>query len=101
MKLIEKFKKNTNVGSRKSANAICHVPNLSDLIKSVEELLASDGVFIFEEPYLGSPFKKISYDQIYDEHIFMFSCQTSIKKIFNSYDMDLIKLLSNSSMEDL
>ena len=87
LKLIEKFKKNTNVIC--AANAICHVPNLSDLIKSVEELLASDGVFIFEEPYLGSMFKKISYDQIYDEHIFMFSA-TSIKKIFNLYDMDLI-----------
>ena len=60
------------------------------MIKTVEELLAPKGVFIFEEPYLGSMFKKISYDQIYDEHIFMFS--TSIKKIFNLYDMELIDI---------
>ena len=48
-----------------------------------------NGFFIFEEPYLGSMFKKISYDQIYDEHIFMFSV-SSIKKIFDLFDFELI-----------
>ena len=33
--------------------------------------------------------KKTSYDQIYDEHIFMFSA-TSIKKVFNLFDFELI-----------
>ena len=68
---------------------MCHVPNLKDLIISADELLTSTGVFIFEEPYLGSMFSKISYDQIYDEHVFMFSL-TSIKKIFNLFDFNLI-----------
>ena len=54
-------------------------------------MLVSDGVFIFEEPYLGSMFEKTSYDQIYDEHIYMFSAH-SIKKIFNLYNFDLIDL---------
>ena len=89
LELINKFKKKTNVIC--AANAICHIPNLTDLIKAVDELLSNDGVFIFEEPYLGSMFKKISYDQIYDEHIFMFSA-SSIKKIFDLYDMDLINV---------
>ena len=39
--------------------------------------------FIFEEPYLGSMFKKVSYDQIYDAHVFIFSLH-SVKSIFNS-----------------
>ena len=34
-------------------------------------------------------FKKTSYDQIYDEHIFMFSV-SSIKKIFNLFNFELI-----------
>ena len=46
-----------------------------------------NGVFIFEEPYLGSVFKKTSYDQIYDEHIYLFSA-IAIQKI--SKEMDLI-----------
>ena len=36
-------------------------------------------------------FEKVSYDQIYDEHIFMFSA-TSVKKIFNLFDFELIDI---------
>jgi len=48
-------------------------------------------LFIFEEPYLGSMYKKTSYDQIYDEHIFMFSV-SSVKKIFDLFNFDLINV---------
>ena len=53
--------------------------DLNNLIESVDLLLSKNGTFVFEEPYLGSMFDKVSYDQIYDEHIFMFSA-LSIKK---------------------
>jgi methylation protein EvaC len=72
-----------------AANVICHVPDLNDLIQSVDILLNKKGLFVFEEPYLGSMFEKISYDQIYDEHIFIFSV-TSVNKIFKIFDMELI-----------
>ena len=72
-----------------AANAICHIPDLTDLIKGIDRLLSKKGIFIFEEPYLGSMYKKTSYDQIYDEHIFMFSV-SSVKKIFELYNFDLI-----------
>ena len=72
-----------------AANAICHIPNLRDLIKGINTLLSKKGVFIFEEPYLGSMYEKTSYDQIYDEHIFIFSI-SSVKKIFNLFDLQLI-----------
>ena len=77
-KKLKKLKK--NVKKISAANAICHVPNLISLIKGVDFLLSKEGLFIFEEPYLGSMFEKTSYDQIYDEHIFMFSL-SSIKNI--------------------
>ena len=34
-----------------ASNVICHVPNLKDLIESIDLLLSSDGTFVFEEPY--------------------------------------------------
>ena len=92
--LIKNFKGKTDVIY--AANVICHVPDLNNLIKTVDKLLSKNGVFIFEEPYLGSMFQKTSYDQIYDEHIFMFSA-TSVKKIFNLFDMDLINLIKQST----
>ena len=87
---VAEFKNKTDVIY--AANVICHIPNLPDLIKSVDKLLSKDGVFIFEEPYLGSMFEKTSYDQIYDEHIFMFS-GSAIQKIFDLFDMELIDLI--------
>jgi methylation protein EvaC len=72
-----------------ASNCICHIPNLDNLIKGIDLLLGKNGTFIFEEPYLGSMFEKTSYDQIYDEHIYMFSV-SSIEKIFKRYDFQLI-----------
>ena len=86
-KSLNKFKQKTDIVC--AANAICHVPNLKDLIKGVDLLLSKKGKFIFEEPYLGSMYEKTSYDQIYDEHIFMFSV-SSIKKIFDLFNFELI-----------
>ena len=84
---LKKFKNKTDLIC--GANAICHIPNLNDLIKGIDILLSKKGVFVFEEPYLGSMYEKTSYDQIYDEHIFMFSV-SSVKKIFDLYNFDLV-----------
>ena len=61
---MKSFIKNTDLII--AANAICHIPNLKDMIKGVDNLLTKKGFFIFEEPYLGSMYEKVSYDQIYD-----------------------------------
>ena len=79
-----------------SANVIAHIPDLIDVIKSVDKLLSSKGLLIFEEPYLGSMFSKVSYDQIYDEHIFMFSV-SSISKIVDLFDFELIDVLPQTT----
>ena len=90
VKKLKNLKNKVNIIT--AANAICHVPDLVSLIKGIDFLLDKSGLFIFEEPYLGSMFEKVSYDQIYDEHIFMFSA-SSIKKIFNKYDFELIDVI--------
>lgn len=82
------FKKQTNLIC--AANVICHIPDLKNLIKGIDYFLSDDGIFVFEEPYLGSMFDKVSYDQIYDEHIYIFSI-SSIKKIFNEMDFELFR----------
>ena len=81
----KKIKFNIITGS----NVICHIPDQRELIYCVKKILDKNGFFIFEEPYLGSMYKKISYDQIYDEHIYMFSA-SSINKIYKRYGMYLI-----------
>ena len=53
-----------------SANVLCHIPNILDIFRGIENLLNDNGVLIFEDPYLGEIIKKNSFDQIYDEHVF-------------------------------
>jgi methylation protein EvaC len=71
-----------------AANVICHLPDLKDLAKGIKELLAPEGIFIFEEPYAGSMLKLTSFDQFYDEHVYIFSLM-SIRNIFESLGLEL------------
>ncbi len=90
LKNISKLKKyHGKVDLIFGANVFCHIPDQVNLIKSIDKLLSENGAIIFEEPYLGSMYKKVSYDQIYDEHIYMFSL-TSIKKIYEKFGFELV-----------
>lgn len=74
-----------------AANVMCHIPDLSGVAAGVQRLLKSDGVFIFEDPYLGDMIAKTSYDQIYDEHVFIFSA-TSISRAFADQGFELVDI---------
>jgi len=88
--VCKKFLRNTKVIY--AANVICHIPDLNSLIEDLDKFLLKNGVFIFEEPYLGSMVAKTSYDQIYDEHVYIFSV-SSIKKLFKVFDFDLVDVI--------
>lgn len=75
-----------------AANVMCHIPDLHDVAEGVTALLAPRGVFMFEEPYLGDVIEKTSYDQIYDEHVFIFSLQ-SVRSAFESHGLEVIDVL--------
>jgi len=56
-----------------SANTISHIHNLKETISAVEISLSGTGIFVIEDPSLLEVLKKISYDQFYDEHAYVFS----------------------------
>ncbi len=87
--LIKKKKLKNKFDVIFAANVICHIPDILSLFKSVETTLKNEGIFIFEEPYLGSMLEKTSYDQIYDEHFYMFSAN-SIKSIIEGFNLKLV-----------
>jgi methylation protein EvaC len=59
-----------------AANTICHIPYMESIFKGVDALLGPGGIFVFEDPYLGEIVSKTSFDQIYDEHCFLFSAHS-------------------------
>ena len=72
-----------------AANVMCHIPDIQGVVKGIRKLLKPTGVVMFEDPYLGDVIEKTAYDQIYDEHVFLFSAH-SIQYLFSLYGMELI-----------
>lgn len=56
----------------------------------MDALLAEDGVFVFEDPYLADIVDKTSYDQIYDEHYYFFTV-TSVSAMADRFGFELVK----------
>ncbi len=66
-----------------SANTISHIPNLKETFDAIEYSLSRNGVLVIEDPSLHSVIKNTSYDQFYDEHVYVFSA-LSISNILRS-----------------
>ncbi len=78
-----------------SANTLTHISNLKNVFKSISYLLSDNGVLIIEDPSLLECLKKNSYDQFYNEHIYLFSA-VSVKELLSKFDLEIfdIKRLS-------
>lgn len=72
-----------------SANTVSHIPYLDSVFRGLDALLKPDGVFVFEDPYLGDIVARTSFDQIYDEHFFLFSAQ-SVRATAERFGFELV-----------
>lgn len=72
-----------------SANAFAHIPNRRGVLKSIKMMMAQDGVWINEEPYLGSIIAQLAYDQFYNEHTF-YSSIASMQNALIMYDLEIL-----------
>jgi methylation protein EvaC len=74
-----------------AANVMCHIPDLHSVATGVGHLLKPGGVLTFEDPDLGDGIEKTSYDQIYDEHVFLFSVR-SVVNAFADHELEVIDI---------
>jgi len=75
-----------------AANVMCHIPYLHSVAAGYKKLLSPDGILMFEDPYLGNIIELTLYDQIYDEHVFLFSV-ASVSYLFEQYDMEVVDVM--------
>lgn len=87
-KILKKFNK---VDLIYSANTISHIKNLDDVFKSINLTLSDNGVFIIEDPSLLECLKRNTYDQFYNEHIYVFS-YIALKNILRKYDLEIFRV---------
>ena len=74
-----------------SANTISHIKGLNDVFKSIKIVLSPKGVLILEDPSLLECLKRNTYDQFYNEHIYVFS-YLSLKSILKKFDLEIYKI---------
>ena len=72
-----------------AANVMCHIPYIHSVVEGIKTLLKPDGIVMFEDPYLGDVIANVTYDQIYDEHVFLFNVQ-SVKFLFEQHDLEVV-----------
>jgi hypothetical protein len=70
-------------------NVFAHADDLVGMVHGIRELLAPEGVFIFEVSYLVDIFEKTLFDTIYHEHIAYHSVKP-LRQFFASNGMQLI-----------
>ncbi len=69
-------------------NVLAHTSKLRDIIAGVKNLLAQDGVFVFQVKYLVDLLEKNEFDTIYHEHISYFSL-LPLMRLFNDYELEI------------
>tara|TARA_B100000902_G_scaffold384254_1_gene424191 strand:- start:1735 stop:2913 length:1179 start_codon:yes stop_codon:yes gene_type:complete len=74
-----------------SANTLTHISNLKDVFKSISYLLSKNGILIVEDPSLLECIKKTSYDQFYNEHIYLFSV-ISVTNFIKKYNLEIFDI---------
>ena len=79
-----------------AANVMCHIPYLHSIVAGFKALLKPDGIIMFEDPYLGNVVEEVLYDQIYDEHVFLFSV-SSISYLFEQYGLQVVNVMPQTT----
>lgn len=75
-----------------AANVMCHIPTQHSVVEGFKILLKPDGIIMFEDPYLGDIVENTLYDQIYDEHVFLFSV-ASIGYLFGEHGLEIVDVM--------
>ena len=74
-----------------SANTISHIQNLNEVFQSINIILSENGILIIEDPSLLECLKKNTYDQFYNEHIYVFST-IGIENILKKHDFEIFHI---------
>ncbi len=72
-----------------ATNVVAHIDDLHEFVSCMKALLADDGVFVMEVPYLPDMLNSVDFGQIYHEHLSYFST-APLQKLFEMHDMVII-----------
>ena len=73
-------------------NVVANIDDLDEVARAVRELLAPDGVFVFESFYLGDLVRNMVFDFFYHEHLSAFAVMP-LERFFPRHGLELIDAL--------
>jgi len=74
-----------------ATNVFAHVDNIEEFTRNIKSLLKKDGIFVIEIQYLVDTIEKMTFDNVYHEHLSYFTL-TSLNYFFNKHDMQVFDL---------
>ena len=86
--ILKKYGKATIITA---TNNFAHVDDLESYMENVQMLMADNGVFIFEAPYLVSLMRMVEYDTIYHEHLSYLSVKPLVS-FFRKFEMEIFDI---------
>ncbi|MEM4259536.1 MAG: NAD-dependent epimerase/dehydratase family protein [Candidatus Pacearchaeota archaeon] len=72
-------------------NVFAHVRDIKDVLENVKLLLQPQGIFCIEVQYLFDIMQKLTFDNIYHEHLYYYTV-TSLKNFFEKNGMRIFKV---------
>jgi len=74
-----------------ATNVFAHVHDLGNLLRGINCLLADDGVFVIEVPYLVDMLNRLEFDTIYHEHLSYFAIRPLVA-LFSRFSMGIVDI---------
>ncbi len=87
--VVTEIKKEFGVAHAISGNNVfAHIDDVQSVCKNVVDLLADDGLFVIEFPYLVTMLDDLVFDMIYHEHLSYISV-TALQFLYDRYGLDI------------
>lgn len=74
-----------------ATNVFAHVHDLEDFLRGINCLLADDGIFVIEVPYLVDLLNNLEFDTIYHEHLSYFAVHPLVT-LFSRFSMGIVDI---------
>lgn len=72
-------------------NVLAHVNETRDFLRGGRHLLSTEGLVIFEVPYLGEFLARLEYDTVYHEHVCYFSI-TALLHLCDEVGLSIVRI---------
>lgn len=77
-----------------SNNTFAHIADLDSVMNGIDELLAKDGIFVFENAYWPETVKVMSFDNAYHEHLQYFTIH-ALSQYLSNWNLKIFKVKFN------